>query len=105
MESCPLDDIVTYSNEAVNSIDWLTDSNMGIKAGEQITMEQSLYGLLVGSANEAGNAIGEHISGSIDSFVDLMNKKPKISGAGIPTLLLPTEFLMRTIIPRLTIWL
>lgn len=24
MESCPLDDIVTYSNEAVNSIDWLT---------------------------------------------------------------------------------
>ncbi len=80
MESCPLDDIVTYSNEAVNSIDWLTDSNMGIKAGEQITMEQSLYGLLVGSANEAGNAIGEHISGSIDSFVDLMNKKAKDLG-------------------------
>lgn len=75
MENSPLDDIVTYSNEAVNSIDWLTDSNMGIKAGEQITMEQSLYGLLVGSANEAGNAIGEHISGSISSFVDLMNKK------------------------------
>lgn len=57
IENCPLDDIVTYSNEAVASIDWQTDSNIGIKPGEQITMEQSLYGLLVGSANEVGNAI------------------------------------------------
>ena len=42
IEQCPLDDMVTYSNEAVNSIDWRTDSNIGIKAGEQITVEQSV---------------------------------------------------------------
>ena len=32
MEQCPLDEMVTYSNEAVNSINWQTDSNIGIKA-------------------------------------------------------------------------
>ena len=75
IEQCPLDDVVTYSNEAVNSIDWRTDSNIGIKAGEQITVEQSLYGLLVGSANEAANALGEHISGSMEAFAELMNER------------------------------
>ena len=33
MEQCSLDETVTYSYEAVNSIDWQTDSNIGIKAG------------------------------------------------------------------------
>ena len=69
-----LDEMVEYSSEAVNSINWREDSNIGIKVGEAITMEQSLYGLLVGSGNECGNAIGEHISGSIEGFVELMNQ-------------------------------
>lgn len=75
MEQCPLDEMVTYSNEAVNSINWQTDSNIGIKAGEQITVEQSLYGLLVGSANEVANALAEHVSGSVDAFAELMNER------------------------------
>lgn len=69
-----MDEIVTFSSDAVYSIDWRNDANMGIKVGEQITMEQTLYGVLVGSANEAAYAIGEHISGSIESFADLMNE-------------------------------
>lgn len=75
-----LDEVVEYSATAVNSINWREDSNIGIKPGEAITMEQSLYGLLVGSANECGNAIGEHISGSIEAFVDLMNETAKELG-------------------------
>ncbi|MDO4293798.1 MAG: D-alanyl-D-alanine carboxypeptidase family protein [Eubacteriales bacterium] len=75
-----LDEVVEYSSEAVNSIDWRSDSNIGIKAGEAITMEQSLYGLLVGSGNECGNAIGEHISGSMEAFVELMNQTAKELG-------------------------
>lgn len=75
-----LNEMVEYSSEAVNSIDWRSDSNIGIKAGEAITMEQSLYGLLVGSASECGNAIGEHISGSVDDFVKLMNETAKNLG-------------------------
>ncbi len=71
---------VIYTSEIVHSINWLEDSNIGIKPNEVITMEQSLYGLLVGSGNECGNAIGAHISGSTEEFVDLMNRTAKEIG-------------------------
>lgn len=80
IENCPLDDTVSFSHRAVDSIDWQSDSNIGIRAGEALTVEESLYGLLVGSANEAGNALGEHISGSMEAFVDLMNERAKELG-------------------------
>jgi len=79
-QNSDLDEMVEYSADAVNSIVWWDDSNIGIKIGESITMEQSLYGLMVGSANECGNAIGEHISGSMEAFVDLMNETAKELG-------------------------
>lgn len=75
-----LNDNVVYTSEIVHSINWLEDSNIGIKPDEVITMEQSLYGLLVGSGNECGNAIGAHISGSAEAFVDLMNRTAKEIG-------------------------
>ncbi len=75
-----LDETVEYSAKAVNSINWLEDANIGIKPGESLTMEQSLYALMVGSANECANAIGEHVSGSIDAFVSLMNETAQSLG-------------------------
>ena len=48
---------------------------MGMDVGQSITMEQCLYGILVYSANEVCNAVGEHIAGSISGFVDMMNAK------------------------------
>lgn len=80
MENCALDETVAVSYDAVNSIDWRTDSNIELKPGDQITVEQALYGLLVGSANEAGNALGEHISGTTGDFAKLMNRKAKELG-------------------------
>lgn len=80
MEQCQLDEMITYSHEAVDSIDWQTDSNIGIRAGEQINLEQSLYGLLVGSANEVANALAEHISGSVPAFAQLMNQRARKLG-------------------------
>lgn len=81
-EHCEMDDIVTFSEEAVHSINWKEDANMGINAGDSITMEQCLYGLLVGSANEAAYAIAEHICGpgNIEDFAKLMNEKAKELG-------------------------
>ena len=81
-ENCKLDENVSFTNDAVHSINWKEDANMGINAGDQITMEQCLYGLLVGSANEAAYAIAEHISGpgNISGFAELMNKKAKELG-------------------------
>lgn len=74
IENSKLSDMVDFSTEAVFSIEQ-GSSNMGMDVGQSITMEQCLYGILVYSANEVANAVGEHIAGSIDGFVDMMNKK------------------------------
>lgn len=80
MEQCSLDEKVSFSQKAVDSIDWRTDANLNIKPGEQITVEQALYGLLTGSANEVANALGEHISGSTEEFAKLMNQRARELG-------------------------
>ncbi|MCH5262486.1 MAG: D-alanyl-D-alanine carboxypeptidase [Lachnospiraceae bacterium] len=74
MERGNLDDMVTFSHEAVFSLP-AGSSHMGMDEGESITLEQCLYGILVGSANEVANAVGEYISGSIDEFVSDMNER------------------------------
>ncbi|MCR4651401.1 MAG: D-alanyl-D-alanine carboxypeptidase [Lachnospiraceae bacterium] len=80
VDNSELDEMVTFSEEAVHSINWYNDANIGISPGNSITMEQCLYGLLVGSANEVAYAIAEHVSGNVDDFVDLMNKKAEELG-------------------------
>ena len=79
-ENCDMNDMVTFSYDAVSSIDWRYDANMGINAGDSIPMEQALYGMLVGSANEAAYAIAEHVSGNIEDFAVLMNTKARELG-------------------------
>lgn len=74
MERGNLDDMVEFSHEAVFSLP-PRSSNMGIDEGEALTLEQCLYGILVGSANEVANAVGEYIAGSIDDFLDIMNER------------------------------
>ena len=79
MERGDLDDMVSFSHDAVFSVT-VGSSNMGMDVGESITLEQCLYGILVGSANEVANAVGEYISGSIDDFVSDMNERAKQLG-------------------------
>lgn len=74
-----LNDMVSFSYDAVMSIP-RDGSNMGMDAGEKMTLEECLYGVLVVSANEVANAIAEYVSGDIASFVDLMNKRAKELG-------------------------
>lgn len=76
-DNCKMDEDVTFSYDAVGSIDWRYDANMGIDGGSTISMEQTLYGMLVGSANEAAYAIAEHVSGNgnLEDFAVLMNDK------------------------------
>jgi D-alanyl-D-alanine carboxypeptidase (penicillin-binding protein 5/6) len=49
--------------------------------GEQLTMEQLLYALMLESANDAAIAIAEQISGSVEAFAQLMNSRAKELGA------------------------
>nr|MCR5673762.1 D-alanyl-D-alanine carboxypeptidase [Lachnospiraceae bacterium] len=74
VENCQMDEIVTFSNEAIDNTEW-GSSRIGIKKGEQLTVEQCLYGLLLGSANEVAYALAEHVGGDLESFVKMMNEK------------------------------
>ncbi len=74
IENCELDEMVTFSHEAVFSIE-PGSSNIGMDEGESITMNQALHGILILSANEVANAVGEHVAGDAQSFVDMMNAK------------------------------
>lgn len=78
-ENCEMNETVTFSKDAVFSIP-RDSSNIGMDVGESITVEQCLYGILVGSANEAANAIAEHVSGSMEAFIDLMNETAETLG-------------------------
>ena len=79
VENASLGDTITFSHDAVFSVP-NDGSSIGMDVGEKITLEQALYGIMVGSANEVANAVGEHVSGSIDAFVDLMNERAKELG-------------------------
>lgn len=74
-----LSDMVDFSVQAVYSCPY-DGSNMGIDAGESMTLEDCLYGILLLSANEVSNAVGEYVAGDPDSFVELMNKRAEELG-------------------------
>ena len=74
LENCELDEVVTFSYDAVNSIEW-DSSNIGALVGEEMTVEQCLYALLLESANEVANALAEHVAGSMEDFAEMMNER------------------------------
>ncbi|RKP57102.1 D-alanyl-D-alanine carboxypeptidase [Cohnella endophytica] len=50
-------------------------SSIYLKSGEKMTLRNALYGLMLRSGNDAATAIAEHVGGSVEGFVYLMNKK------------------------------
>lgn len=79
LEESNLDDVVTVSANAANQA---SDSSVcGLKEGNQISMRDLLYGLMMRSGNDAAIAIAEHISGSSEEFAVLMNAKAQSLGA------------------------
>ncbi len=73
-------DMVTASNTSHNDLT-LDGSSQNIVPGETMSLEGLLYCMLVSSANEACNIIGEHITGgSISEFITMMNTRAKELG-------------------------
>ena len=56
-------------------------SRVGIKEGSEVVLNSLLYGMLLKSGNDCAVAIAEHIGGSVEKFVDMMNKKAYEIGA------------------------
>ncbi len=72
-----LSDTVTVSKRAASTI----GSSMYLKAGEKLTLEALLYGLLLSSGNDAGVAIAEHVGGGNEAvFIQRMNETARALG-------------------------
>lgn len=71
-----LDTVLTTPTKAVG----VEGSSVYLVENEKITFEALLYSLLLASANDAAVAIAIHVAGSVDAFVDLMNKKAQELG-------------------------
>ncbi len=66
-----LEDMVTASENA-----WkMGGSQIYLEPGEELSFREMLISVAVGSANDASVAVAEHIAGSEEAFVDMMNKK------------------------------
>ncbi|KUK54752.1 MAG: Serine-type D-Ala-D-Ala carboxypeptidase [Desulfotomaculum sp. 46_296] len=77
LEKGNLSDKVTVVRESC-----LVDgSRIGLQEGEKLTLEDLLYALMMASANDAADSIAVHLSGSVENFADLMNKKARSIGA------------------------
>ena len=75
IENCAsLDEKVVFTKEAVRTGDDKS-SSIGMIEGEELTVRECLYGLLLASANEVANALAIHTAGSREAFVELMNEK------------------------------
>ncbi len=77
LEHADLDEVVVASKNAVNT----PSSSIHLQEGEQMTVRDLLYALMLRSANDAAVALAEHVSGSVEKFVQKMNERAKAIGA------------------------
>ena len=75
LEREELDDVVTVPSEAA-----IGGSTAELVGGEQITMDNLLAGVLVASGNDAAAAVADHVAGSQEAFVQMMNARARRLG-------------------------
>ena len=77
LEKSKADDVVTVSHNASSQ----EGSSIYLKTGDQILMEDLVYGMMLNSGNDAACAVAEHIGGNTEEFSKMMNEKAKEIGA------------------------
>ncbi len=74
LERGKLSDSVVIEREHLAE-DPFSESVMGLLVGDVVTLEDLLWGLLVASGNDAARAIADHVGGSPERFVEMMNDR------------------------------
>jgi len=77
LENGSLDDTVTVSKRAAS----VWGSTINLKTGDKLKLRDMMYGLLLNSGNDAAIAIAEHIGGTVENFLKMMNRKAGLIGA------------------------
>ena len=75
LENKDPDDIYRVSNE-----DLVGENSMGLEAGEVLTLEDLLYGLMLPSGNDAAEVLANNFPGGREAFIQAMNNKAKSLG-------------------------
>lgn len=76
IEHGKLDEMVTVGRNAFAK----EGSSLYLQLGEEMSLRNMLYGLMLRSGNDAATAIAEHIGGSEEGFAHLMNEKARLIG-------------------------
>ena len=79
LENCSLDEKAIVSYDAITAVP-SGYSIANLQVGEEMTIKDLLYALMLPSANEAANVLAEHVAGSVESFATLMNTKAEELG-------------------------
>ncbi|MEG1505267.1 MAG: D-alanyl-D-alanine carboxypeptidase family protein [Lachnospiraceae bacterium] len=80
LENSQLTDRVKFTKDSISFLEY-GDAHIGMKPGEEISMEDALYGMLLASANEVSHAIAENAGGfGYDGFIAKMNEKAEELG-------------------------
>ncbi len=77
LESSKADEIVTVSANASLQ----EGSSIYLKTGDEVSMENLLYGMMLNSGNDAACAVAEHIGGTAEEFAKMMTQKANEIGA------------------------
>lgn len=75
LEHASLDEQVTFSYDAVNNVEEGSGNALSLETGDVLSVEDCLYAMILRSSNQAANALAEHVGGSRDGFVEMMNAK------------------------------
>lgn len=76
-----LNTTVTVLQSDIDSLAGTDSSKAGLKGGEQITIEDLLYCLLLPSGNDAAVVLARVTGGDINNFITMMNKEAQVIGA------------------------
>ena len=74
IENCDMDEMVTFSHNAVYNVE-AGSSSAGLDEGDVLSVKDCLYAMMLKSANEAANALAEHVAGTTEAFAEMMNEK------------------------------
>lgn len=77
LDNCNKEEIVVIPKEAVG----IEGSSIYLKANEELTVLELLYGLMLRSGNDCAVALALHVAGSLENFAEMMNQKAALIGA------------------------
>lgn len=75
IENGNLEDQLTFSHDAVYNVEEGSGNKLQIEEGDTMTVRECLTLMLLQSSNQAANALAEHVGGTREAFVEMMNQR------------------------------